>query len=534
MPPLVCREYGRLFPAPAAASPALGVLRETFGHREFRPGQREVIDAVLAGRDCVAVMATGAGKSVTYQIPARLLQGVTLVVSPLISLMKDQVDAAREAGIRATFLNSTVEPGERRARVEGIRSGAFELVYAAPEGLEASAGRALAPPGTDLRLIAVDEAHCISQWGHDFRPAYRNLSGLKSRFGGIPVLALTATATREVTDDIVRQLAMRDPVEFRGSFFRPNLRIHAYRKGPGQPKARESILRLARARQGQSGIVYCLSRKSVESIAEFLQESGVRALPYHAGLEAGVRDRAQDAFRRGDADVIVATVAFGMGIDKPDIRFVVHRDMPRSVEGYAQEIGRAGRDGEPVDCLLFYSWADVLGHEAFLEDADPALAETTRQQVREMFRFAESAACRHEALSAKFGEEIPPCGESCDVCLGTDFLESLPAPAPKTRRRRERVPAPDLGWESPRAARPPSGDPVPAAPDADLFARLKALRKGFADERHIPAYVVFHDSTLKEMARLRPATEEEFLDVPGVGPKKLQTYGQAFLELLRE
>ena len=358
----------------ASVSPEVvrAALKSIFGYDRFRPGQEEIISAVLAGRDCLGVMPTGAGKSLTYQIPARLLGGTTLVVSPLIALMKDQVDAMSEVGLRATFLNSSLTPDERRARLQGLWSGAYELVYAAPEGLEASVGWALGK--TRLSLIAIDEAHCISQWGHDFRPAYRNLAGLKRRFGDVPVLALTATATPDVMRDIVDQLAMVAPAEYRGSFFRRNLQLSAYRKGGdaageggagGRGGSRAAIRRFIHARAGKSGIVYCLSRKTTESMAEYLREHGVRAAAYHAGLPNDERARTQDAFRRDDIDVVVATVAFGMGIDKPDIRYVVHRDMPRSIESYYQEIGRAGRDGLPSECVLFYSWADVMSYDRF-------------------------------------------------------------------------------------------------------------------------------------------------------------------------
>ncbi len=482
-------------------------LQSVFGYEEFRPGQRRVIEAALEANDCLAVMPTGSGKSLTYQLAARLIGGTTLVISPLIALMKDQVDAAAELGIAATFINSSIEYEERRRRIDALAAGEYELVYAAPEGLGAELGSVL--DAADVRLIAVDEAHCISQWGHDFRPAYRQLIHLKSRFG-VPVLALTATATERVRRDIASQLDLTDPVIVQTSFFRENLKLRAMKKGDhgGRTiRARDYIGRISLDHRGDSGIVYTLSRKSAETTADYLRSLGIRSAAYHAGMDSEERTRVQDAFIRDDLEVVCATVAFGMGIDKSNVRYVIHRDMPKSPEGYYQEIGRAGRDGLDADCYLFYSWADVVQLERMVPTDD----SVGQRHIRLMYDYSETGRCRHQGLARYFGESIDRCGTSCDVC--TDLDVDL---------HTGRTPKPSRGAEQ-----------IVMSEDAnDLFEELRVLRRRLADERSVPAYVVFSDATLAEMARLQPTTEAEFLSITGVGAKKLDTYGDVFLEAI--
>src|SRR5688500_6720027 len=383
----------------------LSVLQEVFGFTDFRPGQQHVIEAVLAGRDCIAVMPTGAGKSLTFMIPARLLGGTVLVLSPLISLMKDQNDALDSLGFRATSINSTLPFEERRKRLAAMRRGEYEVVYLAPEALDGSLRDYIR--GCPLALLVVDESHCISQWGHDFRPSYRRLQGLKNVLGEIPLLALTATATRQVARDIIRQLGMVMPASYKGSFFRSNLHIYARKKGTGD--TRREILALVRARAGDSGIIYCMSLKSVEQTTDFLCSKGIRARSYHAGLADHERADAQNAFARDDCDVMVATIAFGMGIDKSNVRFVIHRDMPRDIESWYQEIGRAGRDGLRSDCFLFYSWADVKLHERFLDGIDdPDQWHARRASIVGLYTLLDRNKCRHQGILRYFDEEIAP------------------------------------------------------------------------------------------------------------------------------
>lgn len=399
-------------PNSAERLPAL--LKQIFGYDDFRQLQQEIMAASLAGLDTVAILPTGAGKSLCYQLPALVRDGLTVVVSPLIALMKDQVDQLEASGVAATYLNSTLDAAEMRARQTGLDQGEYQLLYVAPERLLAGDfPRKLA--GWNVRAIAVDEAHCISEWGHDFRPEYRQLATLRERFSGTPFLALTATATPRVREDIIAQLRLADPQVFISSFNRPNL---SYRVIPKEKPIRQ-VWEFASARPLYSGIVYCQSRKSTEALAAALRAEGISALAYHAGMEAADRSRNQDAFLRDEARVVCATVAFGMGINKPNVRWVIHADLPKNVEGYYQETGRAGRDGLPADCLLLYSRGDVVKQLRFLDEISDEHARAVAQaQLDQMTGYAEDDGCRRSHLLEYFGENWPHenCG-GCDSCL---------------------------------------------------------------------------------------------------------------------
>jgi ATP-dependent DNA helicase RecQ len=395
-------------------------LRTTFGFGAFRPGQVDIVDAILNGRDVLAVMPTGSGKSLCYQLPALLRGGLTVVVSPLIALMRNQVAQLRGYGIAAATLNSANDAGENRAVVDGITGGDLRLVYVAPERLVRKDTLDLLKRGK-VSLLAVDEAHCISQWGHDFRPEYAALGAVQAELANVQTVAFTATADTATRTDILAKLFPRPPVVFVHGFDRPNLRLAMAAKTGGRKQVAEFVT----AHRGQSGIVYCSSRRKTEELAEFLRQSGVKALPYHAGMEPRMRSHNQDVFLQDDGIVVVATVAFGMGIDKPDVRFVLHADMPANIESYYQEIGRAGRDGLPATTLTLYGMGDIRLRRMQIDDSDAADEQkrVDRQRLNALVSLCESPRCRQQTLLAYFGETTEPCGH-CDFCCdGAEVID---------------------------------------------------------------------------------------------------------------
>ena len=592
----------------SATPELLPLLKQYFGFTSFRPLQEEIIRDALAGEDVFALLPTGGGKSLCFQLPALARDGLTVVVSPLIALMKDQVDALQAAGVPATFLNSSLAADESRKRLRGLHHGEYRLLYAAPERLMLS-GFLEDLQRWNVRLIAVDEAHCISEWGHDFRPEYRQISDLRKLFPTVPFMALTATATGRVRADIVTHLKLREPKCYVASFNRPNL---TYRVIP-KNKPYDQLLQFLRERSKENGIVYCQSRKSAERVAANLTEDGVKARPYHAGLTPKERSEHQELFLRDDVRVICATIAFGMGINKPNVRFVVHYDLPKNIEGYYQETGRAGRDGLPSECVLLFSAGDVIKQTGFIDEKpDPQEQKIAREQLRQMVHYAECGGCRRTELLRYFGETFAEenCG-ACDNCLspratfdGTlaaqKFLSCVYRIREKThfgvglnhvvevltgadtekirkwdhaqlstygigkehsrpewaaigrelvrlgllRQTTEKFSVLELTNEGGTALKERRKitltKPV-TAPETKvhhvgeitcneaLFERLRVLRKTLADERDVPAYIIFSDVALRQMARNYPATERDFARISGVGEKKLREFGEIFL-----
>ncbi|MBI5949617.1 MAG: RecQ family ATP-dependent DNA helicase [Chloroflexi bacterium] len=559
-------------PDPRALAPARKVLREVFGYPEFRPGQPEVIAAVLKGRDTLAVMPTGGGKSVCYQIPALLFEsGVTVVVSPLLALMKDQVDALRQAGVAAAAINSTVSAEDQAALRQDVVAGKLQLLYVAPERFGDGAFMA-ALRSTKVALLAIDEAHCISQWGHDFRPSYRDLGGVRPKLGNPPIVALTATADPRVRDDILVRLNLRDPVVHVAGFDRPNLRFDVVRVRNQKEKAEAMAEKLKTLKKDDSAIIYCGTRKKVEDLTDFLQRQRIKAARYHAGMEDADRRRIQDAFARDSVRVIVATNAFGMGIDKPDVRMVLHHDLPDSLESYYQEAGRAGRDGDPAECVLYYATRDRGLREFFidLEHPEPATvvdvyrALVSRQGERTHIRDlmteedesginAAIAALVESGLAGRQGQmawAVRPDGEDDIDLAGLEEhrahayakLDAMQRYAESMTCLRARILA-YFGDENGAAACGNCGPcvaPVAASAgsgdDEDterLFNALRAVRRRFADDANVPPYVIFADTVLREMARKRPRTRIEMLAVAGVGQVKYERYGEAFLAVTK-
>ncbi len=490
---------------------AAEVLRRVFGHREFRPGQAEVVEAIMAGRDVLAVMPTGAGKSLCYQVPAIAREGVAIVVSPLVALMQDQVARLCAAGVPAASINSSQDWGRNADAWRAAARGELRLLYMSPERLT-DVRMLEALPRLSLSLFAVDEAHCVSQWGHDFRPDYMALAALRARFPDVPIAALTATADARTRAEITRTLLRDRPLVHVAGFDRPNIAIGVERR----QKNDRRLHALALARAGESGIVYCPSRARTDRLAAVLAAAGLNAFAYHAGMDADARRAALDRFVTEPGAVAVATIAFGMGIDKPDVRFVLHAGLPGSIEAYYQEIGRAGRDGAPALAAMLYGMDDVMLRRRFVAQSSAPDARKRLELARlaALMDFIEADGCRKQALLAHFGEDAPPCGR-CDDCLGRSFL-----PAPSAVPRGRRLVA--------QASAPPAVPPEPG-----LLASLKAKRLELARAQRVPAYVVFPDATLVAMAALRPTSREALRTLSGVGEAKLARYGEAFLALLR-
>ncbi len=486
-------------------------LTDVFGYKEFRPLQEEIIGQVLDRRDTLVIMPTGGGKSICYQIPALIFEGLTVVVSPLISLMKDQVEQLAELGIPAVCLNSSLSPEEYRGNIESLKSGEADLLYLAPETLLMKKTRNLLS-GLKVDLFTIDEAHCISEWGHDFRPEYRKLARVKNEFPDAPCLALTATATPRVREDIKKILRIEDSETFLASFDRENLMLRVVDKHDPL----EQVLDFLYKRKGQSGIIYCFSRRQTNELYVELKKEGHSVKPYHAGLSEGVRNRNQDAFIRDDIDIIVATIAFGMGINKPDVRFVVHYDMPQNIESYYQQIGRAGRDGLRADCLLLFSYSDTQKIRYFINQKEGEEKKIAEQHLNDLLGFLETGECRRKPLMNYFGEEYEKdnCG-MCDNCVDPDASDTA-SDAASNGREGARIPA-----------------EVREGYDEELRSRLRKVRKELADERDVPPYSIFPDATLMEMAYFFPRESEKLMHIYGVGSLKLKRYGDDFARAIR-
>ena len=513
------------------------ILKKVFGYDSFRPGQEDIVRRLLAGQDVLAVMPTGAGKSICYQVPALLLPGITIVVSPLVSLMKDQVGALVQAGVAAAFLNNSLTDNQKALMLRRAREGWYKIIYVAPERLEMPGFQRFAQEKL-ISMVTVDEAHCISQWGQDFRPSYLRIKAFVDSLPNRPVVgAFTATATARVREDIRSHLELHQPYEVTTGFDRPNLYFETRRALPSQ-KPKE-LLDLVLREGDNAGIVYCSTTKQVDETARLLQSRGIRAAAYHAKLDAEVRRKNQDDFLYDRVQIMVATNAFGMGIDKPNVRFVIHYNMPKDLESYYQEAGRAGRDGLPSRCILLYSGTDVRTIRFFIDkemEADNGLpadvkAEAARkaeERLKYMTFYSTTQKCLRRFMLNYFGEAAPEKCGNCSCCL---FAEQNAQEVEQRAAAAKQRAAANSRRLSPRRAAV-GGDLSEA--DEKLLAALYALRKRLAAKQNLPAYMVFSDATLREMVQSKPLSMDEFLNITGVGEKKAARYGMAFLRAIED